>query len=54
MHGAACSTARSTPAKGGVQGLGMPPTACHPADRPAPPAGHECEAIPDHLDHAVI
>jgi hypothetical protein len=32
--GAACSTARSIPAKGrGVQGLGMLPSACHPADR---------------------
>ena len=25
--------AGSSPMKGGVQGLGMPPTACHPADR---------------------
>jgi hypothetical protein len=31
------------PREGGLQGLGMLPTACHPADRRALPAEHECE-----------
>jgi hypothetical protein len=36
--GAACSTARSPPDEGGgSRDLGALPTACHPADHPAPP-----------------